>query len=292
MNNQQDGSQSLDATAVAVLRENWMNCLPGNLSNLFYKRDTYQGIQRISYFSLSLSEEQRDSIGTYLNDYGETCIIRILMGCQKDKDGNKVFSPVFELTNDAASYVIGQSPLYFSLIPNYDPASPKPSIKPIITLTESIADDPALQDLTEITAGIADLFHKRWLELSDAELADSFSGVTRQFSSADPKSLSDEAQEFLTAKRVRSYVYSKPDTTLVIRYIINPKFENSQMRIYMGAGLTVRLTHPYNFRPMLFLPGLPSGMPEIATGTLDDPDPGTYFERSQPCPPYCEPPED
>ncbi|MCB0628319.1 MAG: hypothetical protein R2824_14655 [Saprospiraceae bacterium] len=282
-------SRQLDKEQVDKLNQEWNNCLPSSISNLFYEKHDKTGIQRVSYFSLNLDDADYDTIRGFWKEFHGFCIIRIIMGCENEK-----FSPVFELTHVdfQLSKTAQENPpsLYYSLIPNYDTETPKPSLSPIFSYSNTLFnnEDPP-SGLTEITPGVADLFHKKWFELSNAKLSAAFSGITHRIDSGKPDTIGQEGQQLLTSKRVQSYVFSQSDTNIVIAYIVNPIYEDSSVRMYMGSGLTMRFTHPFRFRPMLFLPNLQSGMPEVQSDPTDDPDSGTYFERSKPCPPYCDP---
>lgn len=287
MNEHKNKTRRLTTDEVSSFRENWMNCLPGNISNLFYQKDLKKGIQRISYFSLNFNKKDISDIETFRDTYQKDCIIRIIMGCEKDEHQNDIFTPVFELTYQGVVNQIVQDPLFFSQTPHFSTYSPRPSLNPILNLAELQLPDSPIDSLTEITGGVADLFHKKWSEFSDAELADAFTGITHMTSSSNRAiSIEEEAQQFLTSKRVRSYVFSKADTSIILQYILQQS-SGQPIYMYMGAGLTVRFTHPFNYRPMILLPDRPSGMPEDAEWP-EDPDAGTYFERSRPCPPYCE----
>lgn len=287
MNDHTNKTQEITSAEVSSLRDSWMNCLPGNISNLFYQKDPQKGIQRISYFSLRFTEENISAIRIFRDTYQNDCIIRIIMGCKKDEHQNDVFAPVFELTYQGIVNQLILDPLFFSQTPHFSTYSPRPSLNPVLNLIGFQRSGSSVDPLTEITGGVADLFHKKWSEFSDAELADAFTGITHMTSSSNRAiSIEEEAQQFLTSKRVRSYVFSKADTSIILQYILQQS-SGQPIYMYMGAGLTVRFTHPFNYRPMLLLPDRPSGMPKDAEWP-EDPDAGTYFERSRPCPPYCE----
>lgn len=303
MGNTQEYSKIIEWYDVDTYKRNWMNCLPGNISNLFYRQSQAEGIQRVSYYTLDLDPNGRNDIREYTLDSYLQCVIRITMGCTNENGFEQLY-PIFRLVylNNTIPGSSGEPPivlnsLSFSLNPQYGSVAPLPSLNPILENAKKSNGEAILlpEDLTEITPGVADLFHKKWLELSDAELAVAFSGITQRIDKVDPAPTSPaaESQQLLTSKRVRSYVFSPADTQIIINYILNPAYEQYSVRMYMGAGLTVRITHPFSFRPMLFLPDLPSSVPGTELqDEQDDPDSGTYFERSHPCPPYCEPPED
>lgn len=234
-----------------IIKKAWMNCLPGNLSNLFYYLDE-NGVHRFdNYFELA-----QDGVNMISDLESTIHCVRIYMGCEENESSN-VFSPVLSLVTSTKEY-------YYRLV--------------YVVKNES---DGAVQTDVNINPAIADLFQINWDELNDAEMANAFSGVTYSDKSGGIESTPP------AIRRVKFYDFPDEDVSLIVNKLREYKLNNEAPRLLLllGAGLTVRLTHPFNFRPIIAVFSLPTTSGELTT-THNIPG-ATYFERSRPCPPFC-----
>lgn len=234
------------------IKKAWKECLPGNLSNLFYYVDEHtKSIQRFKN-AFYLGE---DGITALLNlNPSDTNCIRIYMG-SKDHQ----FTPIF-------SIVVNGQESSFELKYNKE--------------NKHNTQQPHFLPLIQVTRGVVDLFRKHWEELSDLELSDAFSGVTIQ------NIYNKNESGSLKTRRVTFYEFPSEDVNQMVENLQSVPEEERYVYLLLGAGLTVRLTHPFNFRPILTVPSLTPGIP-LTNDNNEIVLPEAYFERSQPCPPYC-----
>lgn len=238
------------------LKRSWATCLPGELSNLFYhvNKETSE-LERCNVFKLG-----GDGIkGLIKLGKGAIECIRIDMGCNEDGK----FAPIFTIVP-----IKGES-THFKLFPQ-----------------------PNNKGQSIITHAISDLFRKKWDALNDEALANAFSGVT--CNKIDGKET--EPVTYLgsfKARRVKSYDFLNEDACRIVADLKAVKATgpsaNLYVKLFLGAGLTVDVTHPFNFRPILSVSSLTKpinpdpGKDRISLDESSD----TDYERSRPCPPYC-----
>jgi hypothetical protein len=129
------------------------------------------------------------------------------------------------------------------------------------------------ESLVQISSAISDLFRQKWLEISNDQVADAFSGYT--VANTKVSALSSPPIKL----RVNHYTFDNKDV-LGIQSKLRAMYDDSPfLKLHMGAGLTVEMVHPFNFRPILEVGKF---IPE-QDGDGDE----ENYERSQPCPPYC-----
>lgn len=256
----------LSRKEVHLMKEAWRDCLPSELANLFYYNptgspaDSSTGVQRINSYNLANEGITKlSTLGTANVDY-----VQIVMGVNKNETPHQ-FSPIFKIVARSL-----KEPVYYQLYPNK---------------VESALG------FFEIEPNTAQLFHKKWQELTEAEIASSFTGQTidgpndlnfKPLEHAEQKVL--QVAKSVKNRRVRSYKFDKEDMHRIINYIDKYQ-ENFDIKItlYLGAGLTVHLSHPFSFRPVLDV----SAIAKSDSIEADAPPSGEDFERSKPCPPFC-----
>lgn len=282
---------SVDDSSASEMIRSWSECLPGELSDLFYQAQKPGPVERYkSYFSLG-----RDGIDQLLALEGKGKSIRLCMGCRKVIDPNSetavnTFVPLLEIPSAG----IGPAS-FFEMKYNF----PEPA--------GEAAYDIALDDdsgTTIITPDVAKLFREKWNELTDMEVGNAFSGATyKNYVKIEfpikvgNNNIVDITEKIYTgnleARRVLSYVVVKEDVELIIQCLKSLKINSDTLilNMYMGAGLTVQVKHPFNFRPIFEVPSrIKLGYPSIEVEEEEDPV-KVYFDRSRPCPPFCDPGE-
>lgn len=266
----------------------WEACLPGEISNLFYYiPERNASAQRYNnYFSLG-----EDGISDLLNfdpfdphepiDPNTLPKIQIHMGCRRvidefSGDAMSTFTPLLSIASNGDKD-------YYEL--KYVPEAPKH------TKSFSLVEIHPHLRLDPISSGVAELFCMKWKELSDEQLADAFSGETANKVLLHQLPPNGEKVAILQGlpsnQRVRSYDFSV-DVAHIIQDLHN-SVENGiepYFHLRLGAGLTVRLTHPFNFRPIITVSKPKPPTLAYENGDGDGPGEGNY-ERSLPCPPYC-----
>lgn len=223
----------------------WADCLPGDLINLFYNLLSSEEGRRIGAFELrGAGMDVLKGIPPDIVDR-----IRIYMGCFNGK-----FSPIFTIVlgHEEKEY------LYFML-------------DPIPTKTTSWA-------YPIISSAIADLFQQKWAELSDEELSKAFSGLTCSKISLSESNAPDAYIGTFRTQRVRYYDFLQNDAARIIDRIQSSDYP--QLKVFLGAGLSVQITHPFDFRPIIKVI-TPQADSQLSGDDDED------FERSQPCPPFC-----
>jgi|GEM_PF-2151004 len=236
----------------------WQTCLPSELSNLFYHTANGEVHRYANYFYLS-----HTAINSILAmDVLQIQSLRIYMGCGKpENEQQEKFAPVLSIVNQ------DKTEIYFPLDYNHD------------TKKASGIPSPWSKNAM-ITPGIVDLFQVNWVELNEIELAEAFSGIT-------PSKLhASNAMNQLQTRRVQFYDFPQTDVKQMFSILISIPSADRNLRLLLGAGLTVRITHPFNFRPIIAIPTPTASTGVQIAGDSDGSD-ETYFERSQPCPPYC-----
>lgn len=251
MKSQKKKNTVLSQKEASNRKKDWRDCLPGDLSNLFYYPNE-DGVHRFNnYFALG-----KDGIAKLLKLGTAINYIRVYMGCKDNK-----FSPLFTIVSGPKGKMKEDS---YSL--QYVP-KPQPINQPLPTLDE-------------ITPGIAELFQANWEELSDVEVADAFSGVTA-------KNIKSQTSQLQTTHRVKFYDFPHDDVQQIIHNLNKIKQPKQRyVRLLLGAGLKVRLTHPFNFRPILSVPSHTQQQAPVMSKADETYE--TYFERSKPCPPFCD----
>lgn len=239
--------QLIPESQAADMIRDWADCLPGDLINLFYNILPSEEGKRIGAFELS-----RDGIdllkGTppdWINR------IRIYMGCFNGK-----FSPIFTLVLEREENE--KEYFYHRLDPI--PTTNNPYAYPIIS------------------SAIADLFQQKWAEISDEELSNAFSGLTCSKIVLSNGDGPDEYKGAFRAQRVRYYDFLSHDAVRIVERIQSSEY--AQLKVFLGAGLSVQITHPFDFRPIIKVI-----TPEVDSQLSGDEE--EDFERSQPCPPFC-----
>lgn len=240
-------------------KSSWRDCLPSELSNLFYRQGA-KGIERLdNYFKLG-----EDGIDKLIELHGRDLLqcIRIYMGCHKE-DSRDQFAPLLALVEKQGHEHHYKLPYHPKVV----------SSNPINYNT-----------MARVTPGMVDLFRINWNELSDMELADAFSGIT--VGKLNINLQGENATDELKTRRVKFYDFPILDIEQMVSTLKPLDKEQRYLHLQLGAGLTVRVTHPFNFRPIIAIPG------QVTTNTIQeaanlDGTGETYFERSQPCPPYC-----
>ena len=233
----------------------WAICPPSELSNLFYFSKTisennleiekYTGVYMLAGDGITKLLEL-DSEGQNIK------AIRIYMGCGQstieDLPHKSTFYPIFAIVTED-----GEDRYHFHYTTNA----------------------PIWTDLP-ISGEIAGLFRTHWNQLSDDGIANAFSGLT--VNDADLTSVGS-----LRTRRVKFYEFPKADVNDIVKQLKGTS--DLELALMLGAGLTVRVTHPFNFRPILGVPLTTnnSSSTEVGMDSLG----AVYFERSQPCPPYC-----
>ncbi len=229
------------------LVDDWRNCSPGELSNLFYNVTTATGpIERIDAYAV-----QQDTIVKLRNlKPGLIDRIRIYMGCSEGE-----FTPIFTIVlkdGNEAKYD------YYKL--------------------EPILNTAHIKAFPNISSGISDLFQRKWRELSNEELSTAFAGLT--CSNVVEKGVtSPEFHGHFRDQRVRYYDFLDQDAQKIVEKLKGLSFP--KVEVLLGAGLTVQVTHPFNFRPIIAVSS--QGVDSQFDGQDEE-----YFERSQPCPPFCQ----
>lgn len=229
---------------VADAMHAWKTCLPNELSNLFYVK-VADGLKRIKAFTLDLDEGDKIILKDKI-EVAEVHAVKIGMGCVEDQ-----FSPIFCIITQADQQVFSY---YY-----YKMQFPLESNAKII-----------------ISEGIADLFAQKWLELNDNEVKLAFSGATVSEikNIADLATGSTQVQEL----RVNFYTFEKDDAVKIVSHLKDHlNTPNYGLKLLLGAGLSIRMTHPFNFRPIIHIYG---SQGREATQN-------TFFERGKPCPPFC-----
>lgn len=252
----------------------WMNCLPGDLSDLFYfHHEKSDGTTEYTRFDNCFSLG-KDGIEQLLHLHGNaTMVIRIYMGC------NRIIDPVTENARDVFYPVFcikagdGGATTYYEM--KYIPTSLMKG------LGESI-----------ITPGTADLFRAKWNELNDTEVGMAFSGATLGCKNCEADPMKPE-EKVIKNRRVEYYEFPNSDVNNMIKALLAYMKEGGKspyLYFCMGAGLSVQIDHPFNFRPII---KVPSGnqLFHPASGGFEVAHPVAYFERSKPCPPFCDPTE-
>lgn len=243
---------SISEDQAEKLFNDWRNCSPGELSNLFYnvttnKEPGKRPVERIDAYVLGA-----DGIKGLANaNFVLLDRIRIYMGCQ---DGN--FSPIFTIVSKDGEKAVYD---YYTLAP-----------------ISTTADTKAFP---KISSGISDLFQRKWKELSNEELSTAFTGLTCSKIEEQAVHSHKYIGDFRN-QRVRYYDFLIEDAQKIanrVKGLQSPKVE-----VLLGAGLTVHTTHPFNFRPIIAVSSAVGG-----TSKVDGDDDDEYFERSQPCPPFC-----
>ncbi len=248
---------SLSAEDAKMRITSWRTCLPNELSNLFYYTAEGEVHRYNNYFYL----EQTAINSILVMDVLQIQSMRIYMGCSKpENEQQDKFAPVLSIVD------LDKKETYFPL--NYQQAPTK---------TSAVRSPKKIN--ARITPGIVDLFQVNWAELNEIELADAFSGITPS------KLQAPNAMSQLQTRRVQFYDFPQTDVRQMFSILINVPAANRYLRLLLGAGLTVRITHPFNFRPIIAIP-TGSSQHQAASKSDDDSD-ETHFERSQPCPPYC-----
>ncbi len=233
------------------LFNDWRNCSPGELSNLFYnvttnKEPGKRPVERIDAYKLGEGGiRDLKTVNFVLLER-----IRIYMGCSEGE-----FTPIFTIVlkdGNEAKYD------YYKLEP---------------ILTTPVRSYPI------ISSGISDLLQRKWRELSNEELSTAFTGLTcskiEKHAVHSHKYIGDFRNQ-----RVRYYDFIIDDAQKIANLVKG--LESPKVEVLLGAGLTVQITHPFNFRPIITVSSAVGG-----TSKADGDDDDESFERSQPCPPFC-----
>lgn len=243
------------------LKENWANCLPGELSKLFYSvpDGDSRNADKVNSFDLS-----QNGINGLLEHGEQVNVIRIYMGCSEDHQ----FTPIFTIVKT------DQTEINYGLIPQHSPTEEK----------------TGGSNFVEITHSISSLFQRKWAELNNEEVSAAFSGLTcskivQKTKSHLPVPVPVYDGSFV-ARRVKSYDFLTKDVKLIIANLKGVEKTSRKVQLLLGAGLTVHVTHPFNFRPILAVSSMHPG-PGMTTSNEDGPPYDNNYERSKPCPPFC-----
>lgn len=237
----------------------WQSCLPNELSDLFYcignSIEQPTGVYRLNnYFELG-----EDAIQQIMELHsGPVQLIkcfRVYMGCEMKScfsggQSKPMFAPIFSIVTTL------NEEFHYDLTYNSDPMS-----------------------LVEISSAVTALFRQHWTELSDPELAKAFSGATvRDITKIDLMGNPNDFRE----RRVCHYDFFDEDVDSIYQYLLETISNGytPAIRMYMGSGLTVRMSHPFSYRPIINV-----SVPDVPTE--DDPPAGQDYDRSRPCPPFC-----
>ncbi|MEN0004591.1 MAG: hypothetical protein AAF798_10615 [Bacteroidota bacterium] len=243
---------------VSNKQKTWEECLPANLSDLFYYEDSDNKLKRYTnYFKLG------DDAIAQIVALGASKIdcFRIIMGCEYDADDNQLkFAPVFSIvpvTGNATHYTL-----------TYEP--------------EIIETKLTFEGYIEITSSISSLFKQHWAELTDDQITNAFHGTTVNkidFKYNKPV-IKLTPENAFSNKRIRNYTIIHSDVEGIIKDLKSVSEEDRYIHVFLGAGLTVQLTHPFSFRPIIEVSSA-LAFPEDGSG------PGSNYDRAKPCPPFC-----
>lgn len=232
----------------------WKHFPPSLISDLFYYKDDKGEQQR--YYSFILSEEDTNILRSL--DPENISAIRFFLACAYT-DSIYTFNPWIGILYKNET----EDEFLFEL---------------------QLVDASALPIWYQgiITPGTADLFRLKWLEIGAEKINYAFAGKT--FKKFGDQTRDDPDSLLPTNQRVKFYHFGKDD----VHDIIN-NLQNTSKRFYLhlGAGLQVDIFHPYNFRPVIEVGRLRYITPGSEDITLDGDDDDNYYERAQPCPPYC-----
>lgn len=261
-----------------TFRNSWKECLSNEISNLFYIAEKTGPVERYnSYFGLG-----KAGIAAILAT-GEEESIRLYMGSHKvidpnTNEGQNTFLPLLK---------IGQA--FYVLTYELKDGSNKKNSNQGMLNSGNVGDGSS----TEITEGTANLFRNKWDEMPDRDVLDAFSGLTykniRAYKGNGEKNIS-EIEEGLKQHRVESYEINKADVNLIKTCLKTVEADHQYFHLYLGAGLTVQIWHPFDFRPIFEIPAN-TNKHMLYHGLNNNGDCKVYFERTKPCPPYCDPTE-
>ena len=237
---------------------NWKNYYPNELSKLFYIQ-TEDGLKRVNKYILDLTPEDKLSIESL--NASNVHAVKIGMGCVND-----LFSPIFCIITGAA--------------PNFEYFYFRMQLNPQSQLGNLPKSSENTSIIGNITEGTAQLFIQSWSELNENELRDAFSGSTIN-SIKQVDGLQDGSAQ-IQHLRVNFYTFGGTETAegnqnaikIVELLQVNLNQSNNGLYLWMGAGLPIQFSHPFNFRPILELGN------ETDHGSI-------FFERTLPCPPFC-----
>lgn len=259
----------------------WKECSPSNISKLFYLKEDGD-LKRYTSFPIKkftkrehnhlekLAQEIKGADPNNPATLPANLSVRIYMGIK-----DETFAPSFVITCKKKSYLFDV---------DYD--HPTVGIWHTVISGQGMFWDEEKQGNTIITAGIEALFMQNWLELNDEQVGNAFLGITATKIVPKDGEWSDEDGETtikggLNLRKANFYSYSSVDALDIIRYMLEHKdADESGIGILMGAGLTIDLVHPFNFRPIISTKSSGSAAAQAGGGS-------TYYERSLPCPPFC-----
>lgn len=239
------------------LKENWANCLPGELSKLFYSvpDGDSRNADKVNSFDLS-----QNGINGLLEHGEQVKVIRIYMGCSEDHQ----FTPIFTIVKKDQTEI------------NYE----------LIALKSSIEEKTGGSSFVQITHSISSLFQRKWAELNNEEVSAAFSGLTCSKIVQKTESQLQVYDGSFVARRVKSYDFLTEDVKHIIANLKGVEKTLRKVQLLLGAGLTVHVTHPFNFRPILAVSSMHLG-PGMTASNEDGPPYDNNYERSKPCPPFC-----
>ncbi len=222
----------------------WKEYLPDELTNLFYIKED-KGLRRVNAFILDLDEGDKLIIEEKI-ETDQVHAIKIGMGC---RDGR--FSSIFCIITEPKK---GNFQYYY--------------FKMVVA--------PKFRSEGIISKGVEMLFVRKWMELNDNELKQSFFGPTVGL--INDIGLLATGETRIEDIRVNFYTYEDSDAVKIVRHLKeNLGTPDYGLGLLFGAGLTVRITHPFDFRLIIQI------YEEESTQTTES----TFFERARPCPPYC-----
>lgn len=229
--------------------KSWQNCLPGEISNLFYYIDEHSDLQRYTTFYL-----EQEGINILTNPPSDIDTIRIYMACGSTPNGPRAGTPTF--------------------VPILGIVFKDHGVEEILFPLQYVQ----FQQFTKISSAISDLFRQKWIELSNDKVAEAFSGYTVVDTSGAPGVTVSSPPANL---RVNFYTFDHKDVTAIQAKLRGFEGYDPFLKLHLGAGLTVEIMHPFNFRPILEVGIIQNG------NDGDGDDDSDNYERSQPCPPYC-----
>lgn len=239
------------------LRTNWENCLPGELSKLFYSLPDGDPKKADKVNSFNLSQ---NGINGLLEHGEQVKVIRIYMGCSEDHQ----FTPIFTIVKTDQTEI------------NYE----------LIALKSPTEEKTGRGSFVEITHSISSLFQRKWAELNNEEVSAAFSGLTCSKIVQKKEPQLQVYDGSFVARRVKSYDFLTEDVKHIIANLKGVEKTLQKVQLVLGAGLTVHVTHPFNFRPILAVSSMHPG-PGMTTSIEDSPPYDNNYERSKPCPPFC-----